>query len=57
KRVLQSHFSLENVKDFLKANDLSQLREIHLLHISEKNGDKERFKKEIQAMTGVPVYV
>ncbi|HAB9977049.1 TPA_asm: MBL fold metallo-hydrolase [Listeria monocytogenes] len=57
KRVLQSHFSLENVKDFLKANDLSHLREIHLLHISEKNGDKERFKKEIQAMTGVPVYV
>ncbi|HFL0606089.1 TPA: MBL fold metallo-hydrolase [Listeria monocytogenes] len=57
KRVLQSHFSLENVKDFLKANDLSQLREIHLLHISDKNGDKERFKKEIQAMTGVPVYV
>ncbi|MBC6312006.1 MBL fold metallo-hydrolase [Listeria immobilis] len=57
KRVLQSHFSLENVKDFLKANDLSQLREIHLLHISDKNGDKERFKKEIQAMTGIPVYV
>lgn len=57
KRVLQSHFSLENVKDFLKANDLSHLREIHLLHISEKNGDKERFKKEIQAITGIPVYV
>ncbi|EGT1437249.1 MBL fold metallo-hydrolase, partial [Listeria monocytogenes] len=57
KRVLQSHFSLENVKEFLNANDLSQLREIHLLHISERNGDPERFKKEIQAMTGVPVYV
>ncbi|HEM0758249.1 TPA: MBL fold metallo-hydrolase [Listeria monocytogenes] len=57
KRVLQSHFSFENVKDFLKANDLSHLREIHLLHISEKNGDPKRFKNEIQAMTGVPVYV
>ncbi|MBC1824195.1 MBL fold metallo-hydrolase [Listeria seeligeri] len=57
KRVLQSHFSLENVKDFLKANNLSHLREIHLLHISEKNGDPGRFKKEIQALTGVPVYV
>ncbi|WP_270995662.1 MBL fold metallo-hydrolase [Listeria seeligeri] len=56
KRVLKSHFSLENVKDFLKANDLSHLREIHLLHISEKNGDPERFKNEIQAMTGIPVY-
>ncbi|MBF2345397.1 MBL fold metallo-hydrolase [Listeria seeligeri] len=57
KRVLQSHFSLENVKDFLKANDLSHLREIHLMHISDSNGDPERFKREIQAMTGVPVYV
>ncbi|EJZ0334607.1 MBL fold metallo-hydrolase [Listeria monocytogenes] len=57
KRVLQSHFSLENVKDFLKANDLSHLREIHLLHISEKNGDPERFKNEIQAIIGIPVYV
>ncbi|QDA74600.1 MBL fold metallo-hydrolase [Listeria seeligeri] len=57
KRVLQSHFSLENVKDFLKANDLSQLREVHLLHISDTNGDPGRFKKEIQALTGVPVYV
>ncbi|WP_235011070.1 MBL fold metallo-hydrolase [Listeria monocytogenes] len=57
KRVLQSHFSLENVKEFLRANDLSQLREIHLLHISDSNGDPERFKNEIQALTGVPVYV
>ncbi|HAO6121872.1 TPA: MBL fold metallo-hydrolase [Listeria monocytogenes] len=57
KRVLKSHFSLDNVKEFLKAHDLSQLREVHLLHISDTNGDKERFKKEIQAITGIPVYV
>lgn len=57
KRVLQSHFGLENVKDFLKANDLSKLREIHLLHISDTNGDPQRFKKEIQAMTGIPVII
>lgn len=57
KRVLQSHFSLENVKEFLNANDLSQLREIHLLHISSSNGDPNMFKNEIQALTGVPVYV
>ncbi|HEM1811409.1 TPA: MBL fold metallo-hydrolase, partial [Listeria monocytogenes] len=53
----QSHFSLENVKEFLNANDLSQLREIHLLHISSSNGDPNMFKNEIQALTGVPVYV
>ncbi|WP_239256653.1 MBL fold metallo-hydrolase [Listeria ilorinensis] len=57
KRVLQSHFSLENVKEFLKANDLSALREIHLLHISDTNGDPQLFKKEIQELTGIPVYI
>ncbi|EUJ24729.1 hypothetical protein PGRAN_02500 [Listeria grandensis FSL F6-0971] len=57
KRVLQSHFSIENVKDFLRANDLSKLKEIHLLHISDSNGDPQRFKQEIQALTGIPVYI
>ena len=57
KRVLQSHFSLENVKEFLQANDLSQLKEIHLLHLSDENSDAERFKREIQALAGVPVYI
>ena len=57
KRVLQSHFSLKNVKEFLRANDLSQLQEIHLLHLSNDNSDAERFKKEIQALAGAPVYI
>lgn len=56
-RVLRSHFSLENVKDFLRANDLSEVREIHLLHLSDNNSDAERFKREIQELSGKPVYV
>ena len=56
-RILQSHFSLEHVKDFLKANDLSKVREIWLLHLSDGNSDAERFKREIQELTGKPVYV
>jgi len=56
-RVLRSHFSLENVKDFLRANDLSKVREIHLLHLSDNNSDAERFKREIQEISGKPVYV
>ncbi len=56
-RVLRSHFSLENVKGFLRANDLSEVREIHLLHLSDNNSDAERFKREIQGLTGKPVYV
>jgi len=56
-RVLKSHFELENVKKFLMANDLSQVQEIHLIHISGTNGDPEFFKNEIEKTTGVPVYI
>lgn len=56
-RLIQSHFSLENVKEFLKANDLSQVREIHLLHLSSDNSDAARFKREIQELTGKMVAV
>ncbi|MFS7000469.1 MBL fold metallo-hydrolase [Carnobacterium maltaromaticum] len=56
-RVLKSHFSLENVKEFIKATDLSELKEVWLLHLSDSNSNAERFKKEIQVITGTPVYI
>lgn len=56
-RLLKSHFSLENVKEFLLANDLSAVREIWLLHLSDGNSDEQRFKREIEELTGKPVYV
>ena len=57
KRLLTSHFSLDNVKEFLKANDLSQVREIWLLHLSDGNSDEERFKQEVMQLTGKPTYI
>lgn len=57
RRLMKSHFSLENVKEFLKANDLSKLQEIHLIHLSDNNSDENMFKNEIQMLTGKPVYV
>lgn len=57
RRLLRSHFSLENVKDFLNANDLSNVKEIYLLHLSNNNSDEKLFKEEIQAITGKPVYI
>ncbi len=52
-RLLQSHFSLEHVIQFLKANDLSQVREIILLHLSSQNSDAARMIKEIKEATGI----
>lgn len=52
-RLLRSHFSLDNVKGFLAANDLGECRKIYLLHLSGGNSDPERFKREIQELTGI----
>ncbi|EID42885.1 MBL fold metallo-hydrolase [Parageobacillus thermoglucosidasius] len=57
KRLLRSHFSLENVKEFLKANDLSKVQEIWLLHLSDNNSDAQLFKQEIMELTGKMVFV
>ena len=56
-RLIQSHFSLENVKTFLAANDLSKVQEIWLLHLSDTNSDEQLFKQEIAKQTGKVVYV
>ncbi|RAW18463.1 MBL fold metallo-hydrolase [Paenibacillus taichungensis] len=56
-RLLRSHFSLENVKEFIRANDMRRVQEIHLLHLSDNNSDEALFKREIMALTGKQVYV
>jgi phosphoribosyl 1,2-cyclic phosphodiesterase len=56
-RLYHSHMSLENAIKFFKANDLSKVREIHLLHLSRDNSDPEMFKKKIQSVTGKPVFI
>lgn len=55
KRVWKSHMGLETAFEFLKANDLSKLREIYVIHISNQNGNEKKIKDTIQQVTGVPV--
>ena len=57
KRTLKSHMSLDTAKGFFRANDMSQVEEIYLLHLSDGNSNAEKFKREIQGITGRPVYV
>lgn len=56
-RLFHSHFNLERVLQFLTANDLTNVREIHLLHLSDDNSDEEMFIKRVQMQTGKPVYI
>jgi phosphoribosyl 1,2-cyclic phosphodiesterase len=53
RRLLESHFSLDHVKEFLAANDLSQVRQIVLLHLSDGNSDEVRMRREILEQTGI----
>lgn len=57
RRLVKSHFSLENVKQWLSKNDLSNVEEIWLLHLSHQNSNANVFKKEIAALTGLPIYI
>ena len=49
--------SLQNCIKLLKANDLSKLKEIYLMHLSDKNSNEQMFKRAIQEVTGTTVIV
>jgi phosphoribosyl 1,2-cyclic phosphodiesterase len=50
-RILQSHFSLANCKDLLKANDLREVNNIVLIHLSDSNSNEKQFQKEVYDLT------
>jgi phosphoribosyl 1,2-cyclic phosphodiesterase len=56
-RILKSHFSLANCKDMLSANDLTQVNNIVLIHLSDSNSDEKQFHKEVSELTGKNVTV
>jgi len=57
KRVMNNHMELGVLVDTLKANDLSQVNKIVLIHLSEKSGDPDLFQKIIEEATGKNVFV
>lgn len=56
-RILKSHMSLETCIDTLKANDLSAVNNIVLIHLSDSNSNEVEFKKEVSQATGKTVTV
>lgn len=56
-RIIQSHFSIENCKDLLKANDLRSVNNIVLIHLSDGNSDERQFQKEVFELTGKNTHV
>ena len=56
-RLMLSHFGLDNVLDFLKANDLSKLKEVWLLHLSDRHADEVEIFDAVSKATEASVYV
>lgn len=57
KRVMRSHFGLENVLEFFKVNDLSRVEQIWLLHLSDGNSNEERIRSEVARATGKMIFI
>ena len=56
-RVMETHMSIETLLDLLRSNDMTQVRQIYLLHLSDNNSDAEVFKRWVQQETGAEVYI
>lgn len=55
-RIYNSHMSIETCMDFLLANDLSQVNNIVLIHLSDSNSHEINFAKKVSGITGKEVH-
>lgn len=56
-RLLHSHMELETAKDVIRANDMAEVNEVILIHLSGNNSDCGRFKREICEVSGKPTHI
>ena len=57
KRLFGSHLSLDTCIKALKANDLSNVDNIVLIHLSDNNSNAAAFKNAVEAATGIPTII
>lgn len=53
RRIVLSHMSCTTCIDTLLANDLSKVKTITLLHLSDENSNEEKFIERVSAATGI----
>ena len=54
-RIVETHFELGNVAAFLEASDLSKVKNIMLLHMSNENSDRKIIREKIEGVSGLPI--
>lgn len=57
KRIKKSHFELNNVKQCLLENNIDNVKNIILIHLSDKNSNAELFRQEIENATFKNTYI
>jgi len=55
-RLMQTHMEISTTINVLKANDLTNVINIVLSHLSSGNSDEERFIREVREATGKLVF-
>lgn len=56
-RIKKNHMSLETAINLLERSDLSRLKKIYAMHLSDHNSDAELIKERLQELTGVAVEI
>lgn len=57
RRTMRSHMSLQTCIEMLRANDLTNVSQIVLVHLSAQNSDAERFRREVSLAVGKRVVI
>lgn len=55
-RIVKNHLSMERLLDFLRDCDLSRIKAIYLLHLSNNNTDQQLIYREVAKLTGKQIY-
>lgn len=55
-RIIKTHMCIETMIGFLKSNDLSNLKKIVLLHMSDNHSDENDFKNRVKSITNADIY-
>lgn len=56
-RIKKTHMSLETAINLLERNDLSNLKKIYVMHLSDSNSDAKVIKESLQKLTGVAIEI
>lgn len=56
-RIKKNHMSLETAINLLERSDLSNLKKIYVMHLSDSNSDAKVIKERLQELTGVAIEI